>query len=96
MLLGFQADLGGISDEIKHLQVQNILKGVTCGAVYVWGRASVRWHENVLLALFLELDTKRLTAQIMHSQGPLPGLSTIDVPGRGNCVYDNTYPNEWH
>lgn len=24
MLLGFQADLGGISDEIKHLQVQKL------------------------------------------------------------------------
>ena len=26
MLLGFQADLGGISDEIKHLQVQKNTK----------------------------------------------------------------------
>lgn len=26
MLLGFQADLGGISDEIKHLQVQKDTK----------------------------------------------------------------------
>lgn len=36
MLLGFQADLGGISDEIKHLQVQNGTKLVMSeGRTYV-------------------------------------------------------------
>lgn len=58
MLLGFQADLGGISDEIKHLQVLNILKRVIYG-----GRGSIVWQETVILrAFFIKVDTTYLIA----------------------------------